>query len=268
MTSKHLVSVGGFQVRESTTPAVLRFLERVLETGLQRYVFFANHNFVLRCHALRETIVSDERAVVFNDGVGMDVAAMLLRGSRFGHNLNGTDLVPAFLRDIHRPIRVYLLGSTDAAVRSAARKFSRLPNVQVVGWCDGFSLWHGTDFVLDHIHRCSPDVLLVAMGNPIQEKWILENGSRLRAPLIMGVGALFEWASGEKTRSPEILRKLRLEWLYRMALEPRRLFRRYTIDYLRFLLIVLRERRRRSTPSAAFNDRGFPGQVAGGVRGR
>jgi beta-1,4-glucosyltransferase len=223
-------------------PAVHRLLERVIERGLQRYVFFANHNFIVQCQALRSTILEDDRSLVFNDGVGMDVAALLLRGSRFGDNLNGTDLIPTFLQDAKRPLKIYLLGSSDTSVRRAAAKFSRLPNVEVAGWCDGYSIWHGQDFVSNHIREHRPDVLLVAMGNPLQERWILEWGPRLQIPLIMGVGALFEWASGEKSRSPMVLRRLRLEWLYRMLLEPRRLFRRYTIDFLRFLLVVLRER--------------------------
>jgi beta-1,4-glucosyltransferase len=243
MSINHTLSIGGFRVRESTTPAVHRLLERVIEQRLQRYVFFANHNFVVQCQALRSTILESNRVLLLNDGVGMDIAALLLRGSRFGDNLNGTDLVPALLQDAKRPLRVYLLGSNDTSVRSAAHKFSRLPNVEVVGWCDGYSIWHGQDFVTKHIREHRPDILLVAMGNPLQERWILEWGPRLQVPLIMGVGALFEWASGEKSRSPMILRRLRLEWLYRMALEPKRLFRRYTIDFLRFLLVVLRERK-------------------------
>lgn len=243
MSINHTLSIGGFQIRESTTPAVHRLLERVIEQRLQRYVFFANHNFIVQCQTLRATILESERALVFNDGVGMDIAALFLRGSRFGDNLNGTDLIPAFFADSKRPLRIYLLGSSGASVRRAAAKFSRLPNVEIVGWCDGYSIWHGQDFVTNHIQERRPDILLVAMGNPLQERWILEWGPRLKVPLIMGVGALFEWASGEKSRSPMLLRRLRLEWLYRMALEPKRLFRRYTIDFLRFMLVVLRERK-------------------------
>jgi beta-1,4-glucosyltransferase len=178
----------------------------------------------------------------------MDVAALLLRGSRFDDNLNGTDLVPAFLRDIHRPVKLYLLGSEESSVRRAAAVFGRLPNVKVAGWCDGYSIWHGPHFIAGHIRSRQPDVLLVAMGNPLQERWILEWGPRLRVPLIMGVGALFEWASGEKARAPKLMRALRLEWLYRMALEPQRLLRRYTIDFLRFVLVVLREREVAAAP--------------------
>ncbi len=73
---------------------------------------------------------------------------------------------------------------------------------------------------------------------------------------------------GQKMRSPKVLRQLRLEWLYRMALEPRRLFRRYTIDYLRFILLVIRERRERPGPLPIVPDNAFHSHAAGGVRGR
>jgi beta-1,4-glucosyltransferase len=79
------------------------------------------------------------------------------------------------------------------------------------------------------------------MGNPIQEKWILANQSQLNTAYILGVGALFDFWSGNKIRAPIIIQKLRLEWLFRLCQEPRRLLKRYTIDIIKFLYIALKE---------------------------
>jgi beta-1,4-glucosyltransferase len=74
----------------------------------------------------------------------------------------------------------------------------------------------------------------VAFGNPLQEKWILRHREALEVPLIFAVGALFDFLSGTASRAPQFIRRARLEWAYRLVQEPRRLFRRYTIDTLRF----------------------------------
>ena len=72
--------------------------------------------------------------------------------------------------------------------------------------------------------------------------WILENAPDLGARLFIGVGALLDFLAGEKPRAPEMVRTLRMEWLYRLSLEPRRLVRRYTVDIGRFLVRCVRER--------------------------
>jgi beta-1,4-glucosyltransferase len=77
-------------------------------------------------------------------------------------------------------------------------------------------------------------VVLVALGNPVQEEWILNHRQALDASILIGVGALFDFWAGDKPRAPRAIQKMRLEWLYRLALEPRRLLRRYSVDLLVF----------------------------------
>jgi beta-1,4-glucosyltransferase len=87
------------------------------------------------------------------------------------------------------------------------------------------------------INRSQAEVVLVALGNPMQEEWILVNRQALDAKVVVGVGALFDFWGGYKPRAPQLVQRLRLEWLYRLCLEPRRLLRRYTLDILMFLLL-------------------------------
>ena len=79
----------------------------------------------------------------------------------------------------------------------------------------------------------------VIWGNPIQEEWILDNRDAINVPLIISVGALFDFVSGHTPRAPKVLRIVRLEWAHRLALEPRRLIGRYTIGIARFLAAAL-----------------------------
>jgi exopolysaccharide biosynthesis WecB/TagA/CpsF family protein len=87
------------------------------------------------------------------------------------------------------------------------------------------------------------DLLLVAFGNPRQEIWIAERITHEHAHLAIGVGALFDFLAGEVQRAPRWLRAARLEWAYRLMLEPARLWRRYVLGNPAFLLRVLRQKR-------------------------
>ncbi len=110
----------------------------------------------------------------------------------------------------------------------------------VVGYQDGYEHIE-PDALIAAINQSAPDLLLVAMGNPLQESWILENRASLDVPIVSGVGALFDFWAGDKPRAPRFVQKIRMEWFYRLCLEPRRLFRRYTIDILVFLMACFKQ---------------------------
>jgi beta-1,4-glucosyltransferase len=226
----------------STTPEQLagRLLEAVDERR-RVALLFANTNFVVKCRFLLEAPSAIETVIV-NDGVGMDVAAMLLHRRRFAHNLNGTDFTPYLFERAGRPLRVFLLGARPEILDRAVEHARTALGQNVVGSSDGFE---GAADPIDlerRINAARPDVVLVAMGNPLQERWIVEHAPHLDAALFVGVGALFDFWAGGKRRAPAAFRRLRIEWLYRLGLEPRRLVRRYTLDIAVFLRQCLRYR--------------------------
>lgn len=246
------MDIGGFNIRNTTSAAMTRFLHRCVATKGKVAVGFANHNFITKCQALRCGPVSGQAVVLLNDGVAIELAALLRRGRRFRENMNGTDFVPGFLRSAHKPYTVYLVGGRRDVVEQAAEAIAAIPNCRVVGACDGFSLWDNQARVLGEIGAASPDILLVGLGNPLQERWVMDNWAALDARVIIGVGALFEWMTGYRRRAPSLVRAARLEWAYRLILEPRRLLRRYTLDFFHFMRLVLRADPR---PVAVRNDR-------------
>lgn len=166
--------------------------------------------------------------VVLNDGVGLDVYARLA-GIRFNQNFNGTDLLPRLFACTtpRRELRVFLYGAEKGRAEKAARNIeARYPHVRVVGTMDGFARGES---VIEAINEACADVLLVGMGNPLQERWIDENKDLLDVGIVAGVGALIDFLSGEVVRAPSLMRTLRLEWLYRLVREPKRLFARYVM---------------------------------------
>jgi len=112
--------------------------------------------------------------------------------------------------------------------------------VNVVGCRNGYDQARDPQATIAAINASGANVLLVAMGNPEQEKWILHHYHELHVSLLAGVGALFDFWAGAKPRAPQLVRRLRLEWLYRLSLEPARLLRRYTLDIAVFLALCLR----------------------------
>jgi alpha-1,3-mannosyltransferase len=103
-----------------------------------------------------------------------------------------------------------------------------------VGVLDGYFETKDTAKIIEHIRSSGADVLLVAMGNPKQELWLMENLSATGCRLGFGVGALFDFLAGEIPRAPTWIRSARLEWAYRLSREPRRLWRRYLIGNPKF----------------------------------
>jgi beta-1,4-glucosyltransferase len=238
-----IVPLGGYPVLSTTQEAFADELFEALSAGEPRRVFFANTNFVVQCQALRAR-VNEPSVRIVNDGLGMDLAAMLVHGRSFAGNLNGTDLIPYLCRQAPRPLKFFLLGGRPGVAVSAAAAL-RAMGQHVVGTCDGFDEFVAAgDALVERIDRSGADVVLVAFGNPLQECWILDHADTLRAPLMFGVGALLDFLSGNARRAPNWVRRFRMEWLYRLLNEPRRLFKRYTLDLVLFFHLCLREGKR------------------------
>ena len=179
---------------------------------------------------------------MFGDGTGVRWAARL-GGVRLRANLNGTDFVPALLAAADGEARsCFLLGAEPDVAAAAAAVITRdYPGWRVVGHHHGFLDEATGERVLDAIVAARPDLLLVGMGNPVQERWIAAHRGRCPVRLAVGVGALFAYMSGDHRRAPLALRRLGLEWVFVLLLQ-RHKWRRYLSGAPRFLLRVLRER--------------------------
>jgi exopolysaccharide biosynthesis WecB/TagA/CpsF family protein len=183
------------------------------------------------------------------DGSGIQMAAKM-RGGRFVENLNGTDLfVPLCRTAADRGLSIYFFGSADGVARGAADKACELaPGLTIAGARHGFFSAKEEDQIISDINASGASIVLVAMGVPKQDVWIARNRHRINARLVMGVGAQFDFWSGRVPRAPQFLRKAGLEWVMRLAVEPRRMARRYLIGNVEFLVSALAGRRIVSEP--------------------
>jgi len=182
---------------------------------------------------------------VLPDGTGVRMAARML-GRAAPENVNGTDLFPRLCEAAAKPdgATLYLLGGAPGvAARCAERMVTLYPGLRIVGTADGHFAARSEDAVLAEIAELRPDIVLVGMGAPAQDLWIARNRHRLGIGVAIGVGGLFDFYSGDKRRAPGAMRAAGVEWIWRLMLEPRRLFRRYVFGNPLFILRVWREAR-------------------------
>jgi len=170
------------------------------------------------------------------DGSGVALAAAL-EGRTLGGNLNGTDLFGPLCRCLaFRQIPVFFLGGRpDVAANTAQVARAQFPGLKVAGYHHGYFAPREEDAILETINRSGARVVFVAFGVPDQDVWIARIKSRLNAPVIIGVGGLFDFVSGRIARAPVWMRRTGLEWLYRLKCEPKRMWRRYLVGNITFV---------------------------------
>jgi exopolysaccharide biosynthesis WecB/TagA/CpsF family protein len=184
-----------------------------------------NANVLVRDPEYRQAL---ERHHVLPDGVGVDVASLATFGTFFPANLNGTDFVPALMTYMTTPKRIGLVGTKPETLAKAREQFAaHAPWHEVIAIHDGYFTEQQSPDVAREIARHKVDILLVAMGTPKQEKWVDRYIRPEHARLVITVGALFDFVAGEVPRAPEMVRRFRMEWLFRFMQEPRRLAGRY-----------------------------------------
>ncbi len=239
------VSVLGVAITDATQADALRLFERLMlaEDRRTRVVFFANaHTLNLAWEDRSYRTVLNSADYVFGDGTGVRWAARL-RGVRLRDNVNGTDAVPTLLgQPLPGGGRYFLLGARPDAITAAAAQAQQLfPDWQLVGHHHGYLEPGLTSQVIEQINASRPHLLLVGMGNPLQERWLMAARAQLKVPLCMGTGGLFEYWAGNLDRAPAWLRRRGLEWLHILRRQPHKL-RRYGLGNPMFLSRMLRER--------------------------
>jgi len=189
----------------------------------------------------------NQSEIVFCDGFGVKVAGKIL-GFEIPERITYADWtwdLAEFCDQNH--FSLYFLGGKEQVAEQAAQELKqRYPDLMITGTHHGFfdkTPGHPeNEAVIQAINAVKPDILLVGFGMPLQEKWIMENFERLNVKVIMPVGAAFDYVSGNVRRAPRWMTDHGLEWLGRMIIEPKRLWKRYIIGIPIFFWRVFLQR--------------------------
>ncbi len=202
---------------------------------------------------LRDDVLSSD--VILADGMSVVWASRLLLGRGLPERVTGIDLMLGVLeRGQTLGYRVYLLGARPDVLPEASERISRqFPGIRIVGQQHGYFSEHEEQQIASRICAAQPDVLFVAMSSPRKERFMAGWADHLCVPVVHGVGGSFDVLAGRVRRAPQLWRRIGLEWLYRLAQEPRRLWLRYLVTNSVFIGLVLMQialRRRRIPPGA------------------
>jgi exopolysaccharide biosynthesis WecB/TagA/CpsF family protein len=212
--------------------------------GFLHHVCTINPEFIMIAqHDVNFRNILQRADLCVPDGVGLLWAARHL-GHRLPERVTGSDGVPMIAERAARAgWRLFFLGAAPGvADQAAAILCERYPGLQIVGAYSGSPAPEAEDAIVERVNASGADILFVAYGAPEQDKWIARNSPRLRVRMAMGVGGAFDFIAGLLPRAPMWMRRLGLEWLFRLYLQPRRLGRMMRLP--RFVLAVLLRRSR------------------------
>lgn len=242
------VSILGVKVAPVRVPELLAHIGHCIEAGRRALVLNVNvHALNLAWNEPWLRSFLNAADLVFCDGAGVILAARML-GQRIPERITYADWMwqlAAYAEE--RGFTIFLLGARPGVAELAACKLTkRFPGLRIVGSYHGYfdktADGRENQEVIQKINCARPDILVVGFGMPLQERWLMENWRRLDAHVLLTGGAVFDYVSGSLRRAPRWMTDHGLEWLGRLCVEPRRLWRRYLVGNPLFLWRVIRQR--------------------------
>ncbi len=214
----------GVRVDDVTLDETIALIAEMIAAGGPHQIATVNPEFVMAAqHNLAFHATLEAATLAVPDGTGLLYAARW-QGRALRQKVTGIDLTERLAAEsAQRGWRLFLLGAAPGVAEKAAAALSeRFPGVVIAGTWAGSPSPADQPAIAEQIRAARPDIVLVAYGAPAQDLWIRRYGARLRIPLGIGVGGTFDDLAGIRPRAPRSIRRLGLEWSYRLIRHPRR----------------------------------------------
>jgi N-acetylglucosaminyldiphosphoundecaprenol N-acetyl-beta-D-mannosaminyltransferase len=242
------ITLMGCQIDNLSMEETLAKVEGFIQSGRPHQHVVVNVDKLVKASRdadLRRII--NECALVNVDGMPVVWASRLL-GKPLKERVAGVDMFEALMRRAgDKGWRVFLLGAREEVVSAVQETYQRkYPKLLIAGYRNGY--WKGEAEeaeVVEQIRASGADLLFVAISSPKKEQFLGRYQADMKIPFAMGVGGTFDVAIGKVKRAPLWMQKSGLEWFYRFLQEPRRMFRRYFIDDMAFIWLLIKEAARR-----------------------
>jgi len=207
-------------------------------SGKGHQIATINADFVVKSlHDAELRRILQEADMATADGMPLVWSARLL-GVPIEGRVTGADMVPALAeRAAQKGHSIYFLGAAPGIAEKAAKILQQqYPGLQIAGIASPSveAVQKGDQTIIAACKAANPDILLVAFGNPKQEKWIYRHAQELGVPVMIGVGGTFDFIAGVTKRAPRWMQQSGLEWIYRLIQQPSRLWKRYITDLFGF----------------------------------
>ena len=240
---KRRVNVAGVYVDNLSEDETLSRIDELIAGGGSHYMTVVNAAKVVaarRDSELRDRLA--KAAIVTADGMSVVWASRLV-GEGLKQRVTGIDMFERLIGyAAGRGLSVYFIGARDRSVRGVVEHFTaRFPDLRVAGYRNGYFDESQESEIARQIRQSRADLLFVALGSPRQEDWISRHLETTGVRFALGVGGSFDHLSGLQRRAPAWMQRAGLEWLHRVAREPRRLWRRYLIGNTVFIYLVAKQ---------------------------
>lgn len=255
LPKKEILGVG---ITDASSDEILEYIFSSFQNNKESYyivtpnpemIMLAQHDFSFKS-------VLNRAELALCDGVGLWLAARVLNRP-IKERLTGTDLMEELCKNsvrmskesVRKPVNIGFLGAGQGiALKAAECLREKYPGLNIVyiaeEWgTEGFTIHDSRFKKQDGINMNHIDILFVAFGFPKQEKWMAEHVGKIPVSVMMGVGGAFDYFSGTVSRAPRIVRRMGLEWLYRLVRQPWRIRRQLAL--LHFISLVIGERLRK-----------------------
>ena len=244
VSKRDFISLLGIKIDRLDLEGLMNRIKEFLLSGQKFNVMYANihcMNTALNDFEYRRIINSAD--LVYCDGAGV-VAGSRILGFNLPQRMTGADWIYNLCELCSKgDYSIYLLGGEHGIAEQARDKLiSKFPNLKITGTHHGYFEQNYNRHLIERINFTLPDILLVGMGTPKQEKWINRNFNKINVPVVWSVGALFDFVAGKVPRGPRWMVDNGFEWLFRLTVEPKRLWSRYILGNPRFFLRILKEK--------------------------
>ncbi len=217
-------------------------LSKYLDNNEKKFIITANPEtfMIAKNDKTLEDCILDEKNDILPDGIAVVKGAKHL-GIDIKERITGIDITEKLLELLNNKKKsLYLFGATDEVLKGMIDMIKNTyPKIKILGYTNGYT--EDKDKVFTEIKDLNPDVVLVAMGIPLQEKLIARHIDEFKKGIFIGVGGTFDVLSGTKKRAPKVFIRFNLEWLYRIIREPKRL-KRFWNNNVKFIVRVYREK--------------------------
>ncbi len=239
---RKLLIILGVPVDDLTMPEALQRIAEFVTigrlSGKTHQIATVNADFVVNSlHDAELRRILQESDMATADGTPLVLGARML-GVPIRDRVTGADLVPELAKlAAEKGFSIFFLGAKQGVgARAADMLKQRHPSLKIAGVLSppNRPMLEMDPSVIETVKAARPDILLVAFGNPKQEKWISRHAKTLRVPVAIGVGGTFDMIAGVTQRAPRWMQRTGLEWSYRLIQEPRRLWKRYVLDFAYF----------------------------------
>lgn len=244
MVQLEKVNILGVAVNAINMETAVAEVSRWIDEREQHYALFSPVSTIMQCRQdpqLRK--VANNAGLVNPDGMPL-VFLGRSRGYKQMDRVYGPDFMLAFSEhSVKQGYKHYYYGGADGVPEELAEKMrARFPGIQIVGtYSPPFRKLtpEEDEDIVQQINASGADVVWVGLGSPKQDHWMAEHMPRLNAPVLLGVGAAFDFHTGRKPQAPYWMQRSGLEWVFRLSTEPRRLWKRYLVNNPAFVASVM-----------------------------